>query len=225
MTNAPVAAPAARPESPKVQGLVDAAIIAGLAAGILYPVGLLGLVPGRLSDIAFMLFGPCFAISVFGLRAFHARASDSAINDLAHLMLVIAGVAHAFMAAMQMSIHSQIPRFFREAGANDPALWDAILRSVSSTQLGLDFAFDIFVSLGAILLGWQMIRHPRIPGVAGLAGILVGAGGLAANMAAFPLNPEEAGLIDPAPFFGVWFGLVWLPLVFLRRWRPQEVRP
>ncbi|MDH3745255.1 MAG: hypothetical protein OES47_09155 [Acidobacteriota bacterium] len=45
--------------------------------------------------------------------------------------------------------------------AADRELWRSILRGVSSTQLGLDFAFDIFVSMGTVLLGLQMLRHPR----------------------------------------------------------------
>ncbi|MBL8517009.1 MAG: hypothetical protein JNM76_08570 [Betaproteobacteria bacterium] len=31
-----------------------------------------------------------------------------------------------------------------------------------------------------------------------------------------------AGLVDPAPFFGVWFGLLAIPLYRHRNWVPEE---
>lgn len=207
----------------KAQTLIDIGIITGLVAGLLYPIALLDLLPGRWSNIAFMFFGPIFVVSVFGLRAFYARARDTATNDIACLLLVLAGTAFALMATMQMSIYTAIPDYHRAALEPDAATWDAILRGVSTTQLGLDFAFDMFVSFGVIALGWQMVRHPRVPTLLGVAGMLIGAGGIAVNTITFPENSGIAGLIDPAPAFGVWFGLAWLPLVFLRTWRPEGV--
>lgn len=210
----------------KTQALVDTAIVCGLIAGVLYPASSLGLLPGRYGDMAFMLFGPFFAVAVFGMRSFFARANDTASNDIGHLMLVIAGVAFALMATMQMSIWSLAPAHARGATALDAPTWRAILNSISTTQLGLDFAFDMFVSGGASLLGWQVMRHPgiaawiRLP--VGLAGVAIGLGGLTLNIIAFPNNAGDVGLIDPAQFFGVWFGFVWLPMLVLRRWRADQ---
>ena len=206
----------------KSQALIDSAIVAGIIAGALYPIAMLDLAPGRWSNLAFMLFGPFFAISAYGMRAFYARARDTATNDIACLLLILAGAAFTFMATMQMSIYTAIPGYHRASLEPDAATWDAILRGVSTTQLGLDFAFDIFVSFGVILLGWQMVLHPRVPALLGLAGIAIGAAGISVNTITFPENSGIAGLIDPAPVFGVWFGLAWLPLIFFRSWRPKK---
>lgn len=204
----------------KEQTLIHIGIICGLVAGVLYPVAMMNLLPQRWASIAFMFFGPFLAASALGMRAFYARANDSATNDLAHMLLVLAGAAFTFMATMQMSIYTLIPQYLRAAGEADAGMWRAILQGTSTTQLGLDYAFDIFVSAATALIGWQMIRHPRVPSILGLAGVIVGVGGIALNTMTFPDNSGEAGLIDPGPFFGVWFSLAWFPLVIFRNWRP-----
>lgn len=206
----------------KEQRWIDVGIGCGVVAGVLYPIGLLDLLPGRASHLAFMLFGPFFLASAAGTRHFYARARDAVSNDLAHLMLGLAGAAFTGMATMQMSIWTLVPRYRSGTPEVAPAVWDAILASVSTTQLGLDFAFDLFVSAGTVLLGWQVLRHPRLWAPYGALGMVIGVLGLAANVVAFPKNPGDAGWIDPAPFFGTWLGLTALPVWWLRRWRPEE---
>jgi hypothetical protein len=204
----------------KEQTWIDTGLVCGVIAGVLYPIGLLDLLPGRASHMAFMLFGPFLIVGVAGVRHLFARANDSVSNDLAHLMLGLSGVAFTFMATMQMSIYTLVPRYRRASTTVETEVWNAILRSVSSTQLGLDFAFDIFVSAGVVLLGLQMVRHPKIWTWFGACGMVIGALGLTANVATFPENSGDAGLIDPAPFFGAWLGLSAIPLIRLRRWAP-----
>ncbi len=206
----------------KGQTWINTGLGCGVAAGILYPIGLLDLLPGRPSQMAFMLFGPFLIVNAAGLRHFYSRANDTVSNDLAHLMLALAGAAFTGMATMQMSIYALVPRYQLAGSGVKPEVWDAILRSVSTTQLGLDFAFDIFISVGTVLLGLQIARHPRIWTPLGLAGMVIGSIGLVLNMVTFPVNAGDAGLIDPAPFFGVWLSLTALPALFRRRWLPPE---
>lgn len=208
----------------KSQGLIHFGIGAGAMAAVLYPIGLLDLISPRVSQLAFMAFGPCFAVAAYGMRAFYARADDSASNDVGHLLLVLAGMAFTAMATMQMSMYTLVPAYARAAAEPDATTWSAILRGVSTTQLGLDFAFDLFVSAGAAFVGWQMVRHPRVPAFLGWLGITIGVAGLALNAITFPENAGEAGLVDPAPFFGVWFTAAWLPLVVWRTWQPTPER-
>jgi hypothetical protein len=205
----------------KDQTQIHIGIACGLVAGVLYPVAMLDLLPQPWSNMAFMLFGPFLAASAPGMHAFYRRGGDAASNDLAHLLLVLAAAAFTFMATMQMSIWTLVPHYMREAPETDATIWRAVLRGTSTTQLGLDYAFDIFVSAAAALIGWRMVRHPRVPTLLGLAGIAVGLGGVVLNTLTFPENAGDAGLIDPGPFFGVWFSLAWFPLVLLRNWRPQ----
>lgn len=209
----------------KEQTWIDLGLGCGIVAGILYPIGLLDLLPGQASHMAFMFFGPFFLTQAVGMRHFYARVRDTVSNDLAHLMLGLAGLVFTLMATMQMSIYTLIGRYRRASHAVPPEPWDAILKSVSSTQLGLDFAFDVFVSAGTVLLGWQIARHPRIWSWFGVLGMVIGAAGLALNIATFPDNSGEAGWIDPGPFFGVWFGLTALPALMLRRWKPEAGAP
>jgi hypothetical protein len=123
------------------------------------------------------------------------------------------------MATAQMSNYALIPTYVRSMPEVPAAVWKGILAGVSTTQLGLDFAFDIFVSLGTALLGIQVARHPRIPTLLGAAGTLIAGFGFAMNVIAFPANAGDVGLIDPAPYFGVWLGVTAIPVLALRRWQ------
>jgi hypothetical protein len=80
-------------------------------------------------------------------------------------------------------------------------------------------AFDVFVSLGTLLVGIAMLDHPRFRRWQGGMMIVAGAIGLTFNVYSFPVsNPGAAGLIDPSPVYGVAIGLVVLQMFYwLRR--------
>jgi len=188
----------------------------GVPTGACYAIGTFNLLPGLWSAQAFMLFGPLLVVCAYGIRAHFSARGDGVLADLGALLMGIAGVVFCLMATMQQSIYHTVPRLYRESAGPDAQTWDAILRSVSSTQLGLDYAFALFVSAAVLLLSLHMLVHASLPRALGVFGLLVALAGLAANALAFPENAELAGGIDPAPAFAVWFGLTWLALLWAR---------
>lgn len=83
-----------------------------------------------------------------------------------------------------------------------------IYKSVFSTQSGVDMAFDIFISLGVILIAISMWKHKYFGKIVSIIGVLIAATGLLFNIIAFPENAGNIGLIDPSPLFGIWFLIV-----------------
>jgi len=201
---------------------IDLGLGIGLLSAIFYAIPNIPGIPSVLHDFSFMAFGPLFSITAIGIYAFFSRLGAAVSNQLGGLFIFCAGLSATHMATMQMSIYSWIPAQFHKTEGADPLLWNAILTSVSSTQLGLDFAFDIFVSIGTVLLGWQVIRHPKFFNWLGIVGMFIGALGLVFNFVSFPDNPGNLSLVDPAPFFGVWMGIIVIHMIRLRDWLPNN---
>lgn len=197
---------------------VDVAIVTGLLAGVAYALPSIPGVRGRTHDFFFFAFGPLLVVASIGLYHFFRQEGRTVSNQIGHAFLALGGVAFTFMATMQMSIYRLVPRYYHAAEEADRLDWARILKGVSPTQLGLDFAFDIFVSVGTILIAIQTYRHPRFGRTFALVGVAIGACGLLANFVSFPENPGEAGLVDPGPFFGVWLSLVGIQVLRSRRW-------
>jgi hypothetical protein len=86
------------------------------------------------------------------------------------------------------------------------------------TQMTLDVAWDIFISLGTILFGFSMLSHPRLGKIIGGIGILMGAGLLFLNIYTFPFPPGEAGLIDLGPFTALWYFAVTVMIAVSLGW-------
>jgi hypothetical protein len=204
------------------QTWIDVGIVTGLLAGVAYGLPQLPFVRGPLHDFFFFGFGPLLSVGAIGMYHFFRRYREAVSNQLAHLFLFVAGVSFTYMATMQGSIYHLIPRYYHAAEEADRELWRTILKGVSPTQLGLDFAFDIFVSVATVLIGLQMFRHPRFWKAFGVAGMVIGATGLTFNFITFPDNSGEAGLVDPGPFFGVWMTAAAIQVWRCRRWVAGE---
>jgi hypothetical protein len=204
------------------QTWIDLGIVTGILAGVFYGLPQIPSVPWRIHDFAFMGFGPLLSVAAVGLYCFFRRNRETVSNQIAHLFLFVAGLSFTYMATMQMSIYKMIPRYYLASADAEREFWRNTLKAVSSTQLGLDFAFDIFVSVATVLIGLQMVRHPHYWSWFGILGMLVGVTGLTFNFITFPDNSGEAGLVDPGPFFGVWMSLSVIPVWRFRRWTPGE---
>lgn len=201
-----------------VQRWIDVGIGAGVAAGVVYALAQSGIARGWFHDLCFLSFGPLLSVAAVGSFFFFRRNRRTVSNQLGHAFVILAGVSFTHMAAMQQSIFMVLNRRIATASGAERELWQSIRSGVSPTQLGLDFAFDIYISVGVALVAIQMIWHHRFnQWFAGL-GVVIGVLGLTVNFLTFPENAGQAGLVDPAPFFAVWMSAAAIQVWRCRRW-------
>lgn len=196
----------------------DVGLATGVAASFAYAFGVFVPLPPRPQYLFFMAFGPLLCISSVGMYVFVREHRDTVSLQIGSLCLFCSGLMFTAMSTMQGSIIFQIREFIAQQDGSQTDLWRTIFRGTMATQLGLDFAFDIFISAGTFLVAYNVISHPRFKRSFGWLGMFVASTGLVFNAVTFPENAGEAGLLDPAPFFGVWFGLFVLVFGGSRRW-------
>ena len=66
-------------------------------------------------------------------------------------------------------------------------------------------AFDIFISLGIIIIAYSMGNNLQFGKIVSVLGIVFAGTWHLFNLIAFPENAGNIGLIDPSPLFGIWF--------------------
>jgi len=185
------------------------AIISGFAADACYLLATQVSISPAVNRLLFFAFGPFMIVSVTGLYKLLTHERDSIAAQLGTLFLVLSGVSHTIMATMQGANRVRMRELI--AGAEGPAqeeIYKAVYRGVFSSQAGVDMAFDIFISLGVILVTLAMWHRPDFGRIVSMLGIVIAATGLSFNIIAFPHNAGNVGLVDPGPFFGFWFLIV-----------------
>ena len=76
-----------------------ASIISGAAAAVTYLVSILVPLPSpHASYLIFMLFGPCFSCSMYGLYKYHRVRHETVTLQLGTMLLVLAGAINTIMA-------------------------------------------------------------------------------------------------------------------------------
>jgi hypothetical protein len=90
--------------------------------------------------------------------------------------------------------------------ASGVASGDQTERPLQPVWLGLDVAWDAYISVGTALFGFNMLRHPRFGRVFGGSGIGIALALLCSNLLTFPTPPANTGLVDLAPssVSGTW---------------------
>ncbi len=197
----------------------------GIPATICYGLSIGVPLPFKLDYLLFFAFGPFFLASVYAIYRYLRSKGEGIDLDMMLLFLIAAGISFTLMATMQGFIRGAY-RDAMAAALDDEAREQVriVFRHVDSTQQGLDMAFDLFISTGTFLLGLVLFRRRDYGPWYGLPGMIVAAGGLTLNLIAFPeVNAGSAGMIDPAPFFAVWFSVLALRFVWdLLAWKEDE---
>lgn len=124
--------------------------------------------------------------------------------QLAITFLIIGFALLTLMLVVQQAIFIGFPRLIEESATGYDVTWTGL----NLVQLGIDVAFDIFYSLGLMLLGLCMARHPHYGKVTGYLGSFLGLALLVLNVSTFPLPPANEGLIDVGPYTAIWWLLV-----------------
>ncbi len=184
-----------------------------------------GLVPSgsRLALYAGFAIGPIAIVGILRLLTAVQTPSLDPPLRVARLFLVTGFILFTVMVVLQQMILLQFQGFL--AAATDPASRN-VLRSVfggvNLVQLGLDVAFDLFYSLGVMMLAIVLYRHPAFGRFIGITGVASAGGLLTLNLLAFPTVPAESGLVDLGPVTAIWWLVV--IVVQLRRGRTMASR-
>lgn len=186
------------------------AMISGLGALLSYLIPTQIPFNSMVNPILFIFFGfflILFVVSLFRLiNDGYSRVSTT----VGTLLLTLAGCTHSIMAAMQASLRAELPDFRAAFGTDNSEALSVMVSGLSSIQIGVDFAFDLFISAGVIFWSAAFWRHTRVGKVVCIAGILIALTGFSFNLIAFPDNPGRHGLMDPGALFGAWFTVVWV---------------
>jgi hypothetical protein len=140
---------------------------------------------------------------LYYLLALHRRTVTLQIGVASS---AVSGVVVLTMLIVQLSVNAVVvplietpPEGVTEAAAR--MIWKA----VSQVQLGFDIVWDIYLCFAALLIAWNMRRHPRFGWIFSGSGLVIAAALYAFNIATFPTPPAEAGSVDLGPLIGLWF--------------------
>jgi hypothetical protein len=185
------------------------AVICGIIANINYVLATQVSISPTINRLLFFSFGPLLITTTIGLYKLLSTKDDLISIQLGTVFLILSGVCHTIMATMQGSISTFMKGYISNAdNESQKELLMTIYKSVFSTQAGVDMTFDIFISLGVIMLAYSMWNNIHFGKIVSIMGILFAGTGLLFNLIAFPENAGNIGLIDPSPLFGIWFLIV-----------------
>jgi hypothetical protein len=185
-------------------------VITGIGAVLSYT--LLIILPGPYPAIVVLAgsFGPLLAAASLGLYHVLAESGNPVLLQLAVLFNGLGAATFTMMILVQLAIGHQIESLGEEA-QNLTALRTALV----GVQLGMDVAWDVFVSLGTLLFAVSMLGDARFGWILGIAGILIAVALLILNLWTFPTPPAAKNLVDLGPLLGLWYLVV---TVMMIRW-------
>lgn len=210
------------------KGLVVAwtkvAIVSGFLACAVYPLLIAVSMPMVVTVALAAAFGPLLSVACLGLYHFIGANRKTVSLQIATVFLVVAGAIVNTMLVVQMTLREFMRTEMAGAADADSAhLLETAYLAADKVQLGLDVSWDVYVSIGTILLALNMIRHPRFGRVIGSVGVLIAAALLAFNLATFPAPPGEAGSIDLGPLLGLWYLVVTIMLARSVGWLKDQL--
>lgn len=195
----------------------------GAVAGILSIISYFGAAVVPVDGISTYLgfaFGPLMIVSFMGIYAYFGRYKLTPALHISYLFGIIAGILVTSLIFIQVANNIWHNEGLASAATEEAEqLLKAAHRGANRVQAALDVAFDIFITVSVILLGYTMLNHPRFGKIIGFTGMLAGSLLLALNLYTFPTAPAEAGLVDAGPLLGVWMLVVfvWLTVVVFRK--------
>jgi hypothetical protein len=200
---------------------IKTGIICGFLTAIVFPAMIFADLPVQLTLTLGATFGILLLIASIGLYHFISIHKDTVALQLATLFNIIAGSVVVLMITVQLGLFSEGKNYGQDV---QKEVKTYVFKTVNLTQLSLDVAWDIFISLGTILFSLSMLRHQRLGKILGSIGIILGAGLLVLNIYTFPVPPGDAGLIDLGPFTAQWYLAVTIMLLLSVPWAKEALQ-
>jgi hypothetical protein len=183
--------------------------VAGLLAVATYTVIVSAPLGDVVAPVIASLFGPLLAGASVALYLVLATERATLAGLLAAIANVAAGALVTAMLLVQLAVD--------DAEERSPKLSPSVEDAFDRVEFGLDLSWDTFISAGTILFGCAMLAHPRFGRWFGLSGIGIGVALYALNFASFPTPPSDSGLVDLGPLVGLWYAVVSVRTLRLRR--------
>lgn len=185
--------------------LARAGIVTGMLAGSMYLARTVFDLPTHLSRPFWIFIGPLMCVAFLGVFGFLVRRGPSATLVVATTFGVLAGALRLVFSVVQSNNLITIRRHAGEAATEgERQVWAQVFDGVFTVQDGINYAYDLFLDWGIILLAiplWGVSRGGRVLAVlgAGLAGLH-----FTLKLVTFPDPPAAAGLFDVGPAIGVF---------------------
>jgi len=202
-------------ENKNILKWIKTGIICGYLTLIVYPVMILVNLSVQFALVLASSFGILFLIASIGLYRFISLYKNSVSLQLGVLFNIIGCSIVVIMLTVQLGLFSEGKNYGQEI---QKEVKTYVFKTANLTQLSLDVAWDIFISLGTILLALNMLSHPRLGKIIGGIGIILGMGLLFLNIYSFPIPPGESGLIDLGPFTALWYLTVTVMMTVSLKW-------
>jgi hypothetical protein len=163
----------------------------------------------QLQIVIYYWTGPLVAVfgivNSFCLYRILATERQGSLNRLAYLFSIIAFSFLAAMLLIQETLRITISdRFVDAGGSADQDLYRSIFLALDGLDLGVDLAWDLFLSVSLILTGFVMLRHSRFRVWFGIPSIACGLLLLLLNGITAPFPPNTRGLFDAGPLVGLY---------------------
>jgi hypothetical protein len=184
---------------------------------LVYALAAFAPLPEKVTLFFAFAFGPLLITAFSGYFYIGRAWKDSLLLRIGLLFNTIgAGLVTAMLAVQQASFafHEQFKAMDRGEVSAEQLRW--MFKEVNAVQLGMDIAWDIFISAGTILFALSLFRHPVFGRILPSAGALLGALLLIFNMTYFPEPPVDAQSIDFGPFVALWYVVLSVVLAFRR---------
>lgn len=194
---------------------VYAFLVCGIAAVIFYTLSTMVSLSFRVSYILFMHTGILIAISIASLYHISREKVPHFSYKLGLLLLFSSGVVHSIMACMQGSNRAWYNDNHEEISREN-------FIGIFSSQLGVDFVFDMTISFGLFFLCMGLYHARAMHPVITISGMVVSLGGYLVNAISFPHNPGESGWVDPGPYFSIWF-LTFLVAIIYKLYKTRSI--
>lgn len=160
----------------------------------------------RLSLVLAFAIGPVAVWGTLALSESLVRVFGTFTLRVGTIFLVIGFALLTLMLTMQQAVFAEYKQLLgATASTQAPTALKESFELVNRVQLGADVAFDIFYSLGIILVSSVIVRGRWLERVVGAYGLVVATGLLVLNMWFFPTPPAAAGSVDLGPATIAWW--------------------
>ncbi len=159
-------------------------------------------------------FGPLFIISYIGLYLFIKNIGDSFFNLLAVVFHVLSGLTVLMTNVLQKAVFTIGIGYSKIENEISKEIIEKTHKLGNLTQLGVDYGFDVLVSVATIFVAMALLKQSFYPKWLVFLGVLVGVSGLIINTIKFPIPPADSGLFDPGPLYAIFAAFLFFPMIY-----------